>query len=394
MKLNKYPIFLLIILLLPFAPLLAQDKEFGLEIQNKKYDQLYLEGIKYQTGIGISSGFTIIHGKSDDGYNWKFNIPDSIDQSIRFYRIKYKPYDFITGKDYYLTFSSTFENKTYSTLEFVYDLRMPVFRLEYEKTDERKPSPGMVGDTVYVNNYTVLEDVCKLNIDITGSEMEPIFKHSDFGVYSTEIEAYNKELKECISIVKQYPYSKYILGCVARIKERYIEKEDLKKVFDNFTEENKQSFLGNKIQEYLSFDPSSFNFANKKLPSWNNTIPEDIITDKSKYTLIVFSASWCVPCHKRIPILKEIHEEKKHELDIVYISIDEEQTINEWIKLMKKEAIPWRSLLLLNDEYSLKGKYMVYSIPYMILVPPSGKAMVVDVWNTESKTALYDKITK
>jgi thiol-disulfide isomerase/thioredoxin len=116
---------------------------------------------------------------------------------------------------------------------------------------------------------------------------------------------------------------------------------------------------------------------------------EPIIQDITKFNLIVFSASWCTPCHKQIPILKEIYNDLQENIEITYISLDEPKSVNKWKELMVKENIPWRSLLAVNDVKAIKNIYNAIVIPYGLLVYPSGKVEVIEVRDPIAKAKLY-----
>lgn len=393
MNSKLYYVLLFSIIFVQTSLLSSQNRTLRLEIEGKKYEQLYLEATVWQVGIGAGNRLVAIQGSSDDGSNWSFSISDSLDQTVRYYQIKYGPYDFATNTDYYIGFLGTFDGRRLYTNDFVYDSKMPVFRLEYDTTIVDEMNFAIVGDTIAVENPKITQDVFRLDIDIDDSEIEPIMKHSDFGIFSRDEEGYKGDFANCVSIIEQYPNSKYLFGNLAYFKGGYRRKADVELLFNLFTEGRRQSYFGDIIREYLKFDPSLFDFDNCKLTSSaDRTKQENIIIDRTKYTLVVFSASWCGPCHKRIPLLKEIYNEKGDEVNIVYISIDDESTIAVWDALLKKESIPWRSLLLLNDEYEIRKKYHISSIPNMILVHPQGKAMKVDLYDEQSKEAIYQKI--
>ncbi len=72
------------------------------------------------------------------------------------------------------------------------------------------------------------------------------------------------------------------------------------------------------------------------------TFDEDVIEgSKEKAVLVDFWAEWCGPCHAVSPVLEKIAEERKDQLTLVKVNIDENQ--------------------------NLAGRYGVMSIPMMIL---------------------------
>jgi thiol-disulfide isomerase/thioredoxin len=105
--------------------------------------------------------------------------------------------------------------------------------------------------------------------------------------------------------------------------------------------------------------------------------------------LVLFSASWCAPCHAQIPILREIYKDHSAKLDMVYVSLDEPTTVENWKKMMKAEQIPWRSLMAIEEVKRIKEKYYVEGIPLSILVYPGGHMENIDVRHKEELDKLY-----
>lgn len=151
----------------------------------------------------------------------------------------------------------------------------------------------------------------------------------------------------------------------------------------------KESYYGKRIARQIVFLEGDTLFVNSMLPAWNSANLEPIVKDSSKYNLVVFSASWCGPCHKQIPVLKEIYNDLHEYVDIVYVSIDEPETLEAWKALMRKEKIPWRSLLAVNDVKEVQDKYGAKAIPLTLLVMPDGHKRRIDVRNEEDKEKLY-----
>lgn len=128
-----------------------------------------------------------------------------------------------------------------------------------------------------------------------------------------------------------------------------------------------------------------------KLPTSTNLKNEEqVIVDSKKYNLIVFSASWCEPCRKEIPILKQVYNDLNRKLDMVYISLDNVKTVAAWQKLINVESIPWRSLSAYENINKVQQQYnVVFGIPCILLVAPNGTAEFLDVRKAEDKQRLY-----
>jgi len=97
------------------------------------------------------------------------------------------------------------------------------------------------------------------------------------------------------------------------------------------------------------------------------------VVGKGNYVLLEFWASWCGPCRKEIPHLKEAYSHFNSKgFDIYGISIDSSKKA--WEKASEQEQFPWTNSLAIKE----KGKdaqiiYNVSSIPANFLLSPDGK---------------------
>lgn len=95
-----------------------------------------------------------------------------------------------------------------------------------------------------------------------------------------------------------------------------------------------------------------------------------------KVVLLDFWASWCVPCRKAIPHLKELDETyKDNGLEIVSISIDDDK--EKWLKAVEEEQMPWSQLLDHKDEVS--KEYYINSVPKMYIIDRSGNIVAKNI---------------
>ncbi|ASZ14122.1 AhpC/TSA family protein [Chitinophaga pendula] len=103
---------------------------------------------------------------------------------------------------------------------------------------------------------------------------------------------------------------------------------------------------------------------------------------KGKYVLLDFWASWCVPCRKGNPHLKELYAAYKNKgIEFIGIS-DDDRDPSAWKKAVTKDDLPWRHVLRgLDMEKRMKNQpnetdisehYGIHSLPTKILIDPNG----------------------
>lgn len=98
-----------------------------------------------------------------------------------------------------------------------------------------------------------------------------------------------------------------------------------------------------------------------------NFIEKHLSEISSQYKLIVFGASWCPTCREEIPKLKEHyhHWEKKYNLEVVYISLDEHQEEHQSFS----SKFPWKvSCDLKGWDSPAANDFSVFSTPTMYLL--------------------------
>ena len=201
---------------------------------------------------------------------------------------------------------------------------------------------------------------------------------------------YDDFLRQYVSVVQENPNSEYLLKYVFMAKYLYKSRSDLLTVFRKFSNDIRSTEVGILLEDFINRMPNQDIFEDTELYNYKTNKKELIVQDTSKYNLIIFSASWCAPCHVLIPDLKRIYTDLRKNLILTYVSLDEPDTQKNWKDMIIKDEIMWRSLLVENDLISVRDKYSAFGIPRMILVSPGGKEMhVIDIRDQKDRTLLY-----
>ncbi len=263
-----------------------------------------------------------------------------------------------------------------------------------------------------IDNYPIYHRRITMNDDFKVSDNFPKIEHeidmdnADDFYFSTAYrdvlsarfnntirEEYSKEVEEGFDVEKYYAIA---LKHYKNFNSQNIKNSFAKEVSYGISPSNEQSELiytelmtsvtdekfkteltqkYNKTKTLAKGQPSpKFDYENHK---GSNTSLDDL---KGKYVYIDVWATWCGPCKREIPYLKEVEQEYHGKnIEFVGISIDRKEDYKTWKDFVTSEELvgiqlyadnAWKSQFV--TDYGIEG------IPRFILVDPQGKIVSAD----------------
>ena len=191
--------------------------------------------------------------------------------------------------------------------------------------------------------------------------------------------------------VKENPGSFFLLQSIADSKELY-SKEELKQLLSLFDVKVLQSAAGKKISDYLRLRPDAgVAYPNLRLPGVADTL-KTLIDTTAKLNVLVFWASWCGPCIKEIPQLKQLQEQfGKKGLRMTSISIDTNK--DAWQQSVLLHAMPWRQLIIQRERIEeVQQIFNFTTIPFLVMTDNRGKEVARFADYDEGNTKKYAKV--
>ena len=110
------------------------------------------------------------------------------------------------------------------------------------------------------------------------------------------------------------------------------------------------------------------------------------LVGKTDYVLVDFWASWCNPCRRFVPVLKEIYaSQPAGRLQILSCSVD--QAIMAWQVALNEEQMPWPQMRE-DADHICSDKYHVQFIPHTVLIDRDGHIVGVNLEEPEIEEIL------
>jgi thiol-disulfide isomerase/thioredoxin len=197
------------------------------------------------------------------------------------------------------------------------------------------------------------------------------------------LEPYFAEVREVdLNFFDKHPTS-YVTAYRLRFMLTGLTTDSIKMFYARFSQKVKESEYGKYVTAEL--DKRKLGVIGSMAKDFTTTDIESnklSLSDfKGKYVLLDFWASWCLPCRKLNPHLKELYATYKDKgFEVIGVS-DDDRNPDAWKKAVVEDALPWKHILrgakMVNGRPDLSADisagFNISSLPTHVLIDPNGK---------------------
>lgn len=227
-----------------------------------------------------------------------------------------------------------------------------------------------------------------------GSETQLMFRHqfNDIGWAADADSALRREkIKLLEKEIGENPSSWFLLTSVARFKEHYKDSE-IRALLSRFSPRLLDSETGRKLTRYVSLQVTEGSpYPPFRFPGPGND-SLSVFTTGARVHMLVFWASWCSPCRKEIPLLKQLYARYAPKgLFITGISIDSD--MDRWKTALSEEKMPWQQVRVPEKELEdIQSVFRFTTIPFLVITDEQGREIARFADYSETALDAYERV--
>lgn len=200
-----------------------------------------------------------------------------------------------------------------------------------------------------------------------------------------------------VNFIRKYPESPVALYVAKTLKVTAYGRDKAQEIASLFSDAIKTTLQGQQAIKALLEHPL---YKNDKLPDFDVLTTEQKVVKlstllkKEHYTLVELWASWCGPCRADIPHLKETYD-KYHDKGFEIVSISIDDNVDDWLKAVKQENMPWIQVCGANGksyEKECMELFGVTGVPSCVLIDGKGRVVSISArggWLNETLSTLF-----
>lgn len=224
----------------------------------------------------------------------------------------------------------------------------------------------------------------RLTSNLTNAKQTDVFLNSKISSAKT--------YKMFDDFVKKYPYSYHLLYQLDSYGKHRFTDEENAKIFNSFDKNVQESPTGLRLKYYFrerhkyALNPylTLVSADGSKKPVISNTV---------RLNMVIFWASWCGPCIREIPLLKEIYAKYSHLKGFRMVSISVDRKKVAWEKALERENMPWEQLILTDELFEYSKDWLEYDgkIPTVVFTDNDGKIIESRIGYENSNRDIFEK---
>ncbi|MEY3398332.1 MAG: hypothetical protein RL220_926, partial [Bacteroidota bacterium] len=193
-------------------------------------------------------------------------------------------------------------------------------------------------------------------------------------------EYYNLQMDETLRLLKTQSVRNYLLKELAVEAMRETGTRDISAFMKRFQENCTQPEMRDRVMRiwstYAAIQPGAKSPEMECYDSEGKTMRISDLTGKVVY--IDVWATWCGPCKREIPSLKEL-ESSYHGKDVAFVSISTDKDVEAWKKFIVDQSLSGIQVHQSeNFDLTVSKNFIVNSIPRFILIDKAGKIISSD----------------